>query len=244
MATKTTENKISIITVVYNALPTIGYTIKSVVEQSYPNIEYIIIDGVSTDGTLDVIKNFGSQISILVSEKDNGIYDAMNKGLKYATGDWVYFLGADDLLTTPTIIEELVQQFTNSHGIYYGNSYLKQANKIYCGRINKWSLPLRNISHQAIFYPKSIYSIKSYKLEYKLFADHIHNIELYGSHSQYFFYLPKLICIYNDLGRSAMSIDEIYQRNVVKIVKKQLGISASIYLSIRRSIAKFKRLVG
>ena len=82
--------KISIITVVYHAADTIEQTIRSVVEQDYPNIEYIIIDGGSTDGTLDVIKKYEDRIAYWVSEPDKGIYDAMNKGLSAATGDYSY----------------------------------------------------------------------------------------------------------------------------------------------------------
>ncbi len=88
--------KMSIITVVYNAVDTIEKTIKSVINQNYNNTEYIIIDGGSTDGTIDVIKEYTDKISVFISEKDNGIFDAMNKGVKYATGDVVGFINSDD----------------------------------------------------------------------------------------------------------------------------------------------------
>lgn len=90
--------KISIITVSFNAVLTIEKTILSVVSQTYSNIEYIIIDGSSIDGTIDVIKKYEDKISYWISEPDNGIYDAWNKGLKKATGEWICFLGADDQL--------------------------------------------------------------------------------------------------------------------------------------------------
>jgi len=98
--------KISIITVVYHAADTIEQTIRSVVEQDYPNIEYIIIDGGSTDGTLDVIKKYEDRIAYWVSEPDKGIYDAMNKGLSAATGDYIYYLGADDCLYASNSISQ------------------------------------------------------------------------------------------------------------------------------------------
>ena len=88
--------KISIITVCYNSAETIGDTLRSVREQTYKNIEHIIVDGGSTDCTLDVVAAEGAHVAKLISEKDNGIYDAMNKGIKFATGDVVAFLNADD----------------------------------------------------------------------------------------------------------------------------------------------------
>ncbi len=89
---------ISIITVCYQAEKTIEQTIQSVLSQTYPHIEYLIIDGASTDSTIEIIHSYGDQISKVISEKDKGLYDAMNKGLQLATGEYVYFLNADDLL--------------------------------------------------------------------------------------------------------------------------------------------------
>lgn len=96
--------KISVITVSYNAAATIEQAISSVVNQTYSNIEYIIIDGGSTDGTVDIIRKYEDRIAYWVSEPDRGIYDAMNKGIDAATGDYVYFLGADDALLNDEIL--------------------------------------------------------------------------------------------------------------------------------------------
>ena len=185
--------KISIITVVRNGEKDLESAIKSVVTQSYPNIEFIILDGLSTDGTLDIIRKYEDQIAFWKSEADRGIFDAMNKGLDLATGDWVFFLGCDDVLASPTIIEEVAAEFTVPDNIYYGNTYLKKSNHIYTGKVSKWNIALRNISHQAIFYPKSIYKQKKYNLDYKLTADHVYNVELYGRFAGHFIYMPKQI---------------------------------------------------
>ncbi len=91
------KNKISIITVVKNSSNTIEKTIKSVLAQEYKNLEYIIIDGGSTDGTLEIIKEYKKNISIFLTEKDNGIWDAMNKGIKLANGDLVGFINSGDI---------------------------------------------------------------------------------------------------------------------------------------------------
>lgn len=90
------KDKISVVTVCYNSVDTIEKTIRSVVEQTYDNIEYIVIDGGSTDGTVDVIKKYADRIIYWVSEPDKGIYDAMNKGIAVATGEWIHFRNSGD----------------------------------------------------------------------------------------------------------------------------------------------------
>ena len=106
--------KVSIITIAYNADNSIEDTIKSVLSQSYNNIEYIIIDGNSSDNTLDICKKYSSKISKIVSEKDKGIYDAMNKGIAIATGDVIGILNADDFYLNDAIVESIVNKFKNT----------------------------------------------------------------------------------------------------------------------------------
>jgi len=103
--------KISIITVVRNNISTISDTINSVVSQNYKNIEYIIIDGGSTDGTLSLLKSRSNQLSVLVSEPDEGIYDAMNKGIELAKGDIISFLNSDDFYVNNKIISKVASEF-------------------------------------------------------------------------------------------------------------------------------------
>lgn len=90
------KDKVTVVTVSYNADKVIEPTIKSVVNQTYPNLEYVIIDGSSTDNTLNIIKKYSNKISAWYSEPDRGIYDGMNKGLDVATGDWIIFMNAGD----------------------------------------------------------------------------------------------------------------------------------------------------
>ena len=118
--------KISVITVSYNAAATIEQTILSVIRQDYSNIEYIVIDGGSTDGTVDMIRKYEDKIAYWVSEPDAGIYDAMNKGIRRATGDYLYFLGADDWLRDEAVLCR-VSEFIRLHpgyGLYMGNVFL------------------------------------------------------------------------------------------------------------------------
>ena len=110
--------KISIITVCFNSEKTIEDTIKSVQSQSYSNIEYIVIDGKSKDSTNDIVSKYEETVSIHISEADSGLYDAMNKGVRLATGDIVGVLNSDDILANDDIIQKLVNSIGTSDGIY------------------------------------------------------------------------------------------------------------------------------
>ena len=109
------KNKISVITVVKNSAGTIEKTIQSVLSQKYENLEYLIIDGKSTDGTLDVINKYKENISYIESQKDNGIWDAMNKGISLAKGDIIGFLNADDIYNENTL--KIVDNYFNKNKI-------------------------------------------------------------------------------------------------------------------------------
>ena len=114
---ESSPQKISIITVCYNAAETIEKTIQSVLQQSYHHIEYLIIDGQSQDSTMLIVQKYADKIAKIVSEPDKGIYDAMNKGINHASGDILYFLNADDRLYDRNIIEDIVAQFKSDGNI-------------------------------------------------------------------------------------------------------------------------------
>ena len=113
--------KISIITAAYNVEKTIEQTILSIVQQDYPNLEYIIVDGNSTDKTVEIIKKYASHYDIKwVSEPDKGLYDALNKGVHMATGDYIEIIGADDSLSSTTIVSEIAAQIDADVDIFGG----------------------------------------------------------------------------------------------------------------------------
>jgi glycosyltransferase involved in cell wall biosynthesis len=120
--------KISVITVVYNGEEHIGRTIASVTGQTYKEIEYIIIDGNSTDKTLDIVAGFKG-VDLLVSEPDSGLYDAMNKGLKAATGDYLWFLNAGDQIFSHDTVEKLVAGLKGVPDIIYGGTMIIDENQ-------------------------------------------------------------------------------------------------------------------
>lgn len=104
--------KISVITATYNSAQTLKDTIKSLNIQDYPDIEYIIVDGVSTDSTLKIVEQYGHRVTTLISQKDNGIYDALNKGIALATGDVVGFLHSDDLFADDKVLSRIAAEFS------------------------------------------------------------------------------------------------------------------------------------
>lgn len=157
--------KISIITVCYNAAATIESTIRSVISQDYPSIEYIIIDGKSTDGTMTIINRYSDKIDIVISEKDNGIYDAMNKGIDLASGEWITFKNAGDLfLAHDTLTKFFSEPVPEDVAIVHGD----------CLYLNEWGYyrmkpPLINPDYKTgmpILHPASFVRA-SYHKKYK-----------------------------------------------------------------------------
>ena len=124
--------KVSIVTVGYNCAKTLRRTIDSILQQTYFDIEYIVVDGGSTDGTMDIIQSYEKQFKgrlHWISEKDNGIYDAMNKGIKMSTGDIVGILNSDDYLTSNNVVERIVEEFTDDVDAVYGDiHFVKEDN--------------------------------------------------------------------------------------------------------------------
>ncbi|MFD1601609.1 glycosyltransferase family 2 protein [Flavobacterium artemisiae] len=222
--------KISIVTVVFNGASTLESTILSVINQNYKNIEFIIIDGGSTDGTLDLIKKYEDKISFWHSEPDKGIYDAMNKGLLKANGEWLMFLGCDDLLLNT--IHEIEPLMKDKSSVYYGNSFFNKELLIYDGKFNGFKLSKKNICHQAIFYPKMIYKKREYDLKYKLLADYNYNIICYGDSRLNFEYMPFLISVFNQYGSVNQSIDKVFMDDKYKIVSLHLSKTYAAYIKI------------
>jgi glycosyltransferase involved in cell wall biosynthesis len=232
--------KISIITVVYNAKGFLEETIESVLNQNFDNFEYIIIDGGSTDGTLDVINKYQDRITLWVSEPDKGIYDAMNKGIRYAKGEYVYFLGGDDLLFDDQVLKNVNSYLLDERKVYYGNVLFKKRNVIYDGKFNSLKIVTRNISHQSIFYPKEIFKKYSFDTKYKIFADYELNLKLYGNSSYSFVYIPITIALFNDEGASGSNtLDLNFETDRLRIIKNNFPYWIYLYRFFRTKLSKF-----
>lgn len=168
---------LSVITIVYNNVRDIERTLRSVLGQTYSPIEYIVVDGGSTDGTLEIIQKYADRITKLISEPDEGIYDAMNKGLAAATGDYVLFMNSGDEIYDSFTVGKIFATAANAD-IYYGETELYDDNWQRVG-MRRHSVPEKftwksfkygmNISHQAIYVKRSIAPL--YDRQFQLSAD-------------------------------------------------------------------------
>jgi len=175
--------KLSIITVCYNSAATIRDTIESVLSQDYADIEYIVVDGGSKDGTQAIVESYGRRISTFVSEPDKGIYDAMNKGVMLATGDVVGILNSDDFYEGPRVISSVVEAFQSrpDSDVVFGDVVfvnapdLQKITRFYRGnRFAPWKLRFGWMPpHPASFIRRTAYQrVGSYSLKYKISADY------------------------------------------------------------------------
>lgn len=183
--------KVTVVTVTYNAEGFLERTIKSVIEQNYPNIEYIIIDGKSSDNTIDIIKKYESSINYWISEPDDGIYDAMNKGIDVSTGEWINFMNAGDSFFSKDSIKDFLQDINVHTELYNGAINFidiitgEKRIRVPHGLDNIWkTVPCW---HQASFIKTSLMKEYKYSLEYKIAGDHDFYLKCYKNNKKFQF---------------------------------------------------------
>ena len=211
-----TEPKITIITVCYNAINLIEETILSVVNQTYKKIEYIIIDGGSTDGTVDIIKKYTNRLSYWISEPDNGIYDAMKKGISLASGDYINFMNAGDVFYSNTVIYDVFNKLNKIYTVIYGSTYMKYSYGDYIVVPDKLE-KIKNcmiLCHQSVFVQSTSAKNHLFREKYGLAADHGMLLELYLDNPENFVQVPDIISIYD--AKNGVS-----SRNVLKSYEHQ-----------------------
>lgn len=196
--------KISIITITYNSESTVEDTIKSVVTQDFPNVEYLIVDGLSKDKTLDVVNRYAQYIDKVVSEKDKGLYDALNKGIKLASGDVIGMLHSDDVYANTQVISKIAQQFAMDptvEAVYADLVFVDRTDTDKVLRTWKagsyepdafkkgWMPP-----HPTFFVKKSVYErLGGFNLDLKLSADYELMLRLIHKNKVKVAYLPETI---------------------------------------------------
>ena len=207
---------ISVITVSYNNSATIEDTILSIESQSYPAIEHIIIDGASTDGTMALIKKHEDKIAVFISEPDNGIYDAMNKGINFASGDIVGFLNADDVYYDNDCLSTVINEFKKKNVdsvfadlVYVHTNNLNKVVRYYCSAKflpRKFSHGLMP-AHPTFFVKRECYEkYGSFKTDYKIAADYELLVRFLAIHNINYSYIPKVLVKMRKGGTSTKNL--------------------------------------
>jgi glycosyltransferase involved in cell wall biosynthesis len=246
--------KVSIITVCYNSEKTIETTIQSVTSQDYANIEYIIVDGNSSDHTMGVVDRYKKNINKIVSEPDRGIYDAMNKGIKMAEGDVIGILNSDDIFVSNTIISEIVKAFENDTEIaaVYGNiDFFKDelTKKVVRTWITKPYYPKffdegEVPPHPSLFVRKAVYDkIGTYFPDFKISSDYEFMFRAFKVHNYKPYYLDRFIVNMKIGGESTKSFKNILIGNKeVRVAWKMNNMRPSLWFWVLRVYKKIRQL--
>ena len=245
---------VSIITVCYNSEKFIKSAIESVINQTYKNIEYIIIDGGSTDNTLKIIDKYKPSISKVISEHDNGIYDAMNKGISNATGDIICFLNSDDFYINNKVVSKLVNVFESKDidCVFADINYVSQVEpkKI----VRKWETGVFrkgsfakgwHPAHPTFVVKKDVYNkYGCFNLQFKLAADFELMLRFLEKYKISNFYLPEALINMRLGGATNKSVSNIIKGNIecLKAFKTN-NIRVSFFYPILRLFPKLKQLI-
>ncbi|MGM1056431.1 MAG: glycosyltransferase family 2 protein [Bacteroidota bacterium] len=211
----------------YNSAATLDLALESIIHQTFQNVEVLIIDGLSIDNTIEIAKKYQLQFPEIkiVSEADKGIYDAMNKGIGIAKGEWVYFMGSDDsLYETTTLNQVFDKKQIKNLDVIYGNVYAVGFNGVYDGEFTHTKLADKNICHQAIFFRRSIFeNTGKFNLKYKALADWDHNIKWFFSSRIKNQYIDQVVANYADGGFSSDGDSSFNKDKNHKLLIKGIG---------------------
>jgi glycosyltransferase involved in cell wall biosynthesis len=225
---------ITVVTVVRNGEKTLEETILSVINQTYTNIEYIVVDGASTDSTLDIVRKYEDRIDYWISEPDKGIYDAMNKGIDLATGEYIALLNSDDWYEKDACEIVAKRTIEEKYDVYYGMARVVDSknNKsmfVYGNEI--YAINYKMIAHPTCFISKEIYSKFNYNIKYKSASDYDFIIKIYKSNASFCF-IEKTMVNFRTGGMS-----QGYENNFETIeIKKKYGFISLKYFYIWRII--------
>lgn len=201
----------SIIIPSFNSAETIASALKSIEQQEFQDFEILIIDNISSDNTFQVVNSFVTLTDKVtwISERDEGIYDAMNKGIQEANGKWLYFLGSDDYITGPSILKLIAQEIEiHNVDVIYGNVLSTRFEGKYDGEFDSSKIFLKNICHQAIFLKNTVFKLTGkFNLNYPSLSDWDNNLKWFLSKRIKKKYVPIVVAVYADGGHSSRTTD-------------------------------------
>ena len=207
----TGKDRVSVITVCRNAQDLIRRTILSVLEQTYPYIEFIVVDGQSSDGTRDILEAFADKIDVYISEKDNGIYDAMNKGIRKATGKWLCFMNAGDTYAHQNVISDIFSNSADYNGkmVVYGDFVIEGSHQIIKAS------DMSAIEHRMPFCHQSAFLRNEgfvFRTDLQIASDYALFYEIYKEYgASAFFYTDSIISVFNMDGVSVQNQKRLYE---------------------------------
>jgi glycosyltransferase involved in cell wall biosynthesis len=209
----------TIIIPTYNSGHFIAGCLDSIVNQSFKEVEILVKDGLSTDNTRAIVQEYSARYPAIkwVSEKDRGIYDAMNKSIFLSAGKWLYFLGSDDKLFDNKVLENISVTVLSDKNlqVIYGDVFSERFNGVYGGEYDNKKLLDQNICHQAIFFRKDIFELTGiFNLKYTAQADWDHNLKWFLNKEIRRKYLPVTIAWYADGGFSSLQGDKVFYRDL------------------------------
>lgn len=225
--------KISIITINLNDKLGLEKTIKSVVNQTYNAIEFLVIDGASNDGSLNVLTQQKENIHFMLSEKDSGIYNAMNKGIKKATGEFILFLNSGDILTSNNAIEDFVMHKDFGGDIIYGDYKFENGGKIYPDHLTPFYFLRTSLPHQSTFFKKQVFDTMGlYDESLKIASDRAYYIKCFLSNKIAFQHVNYALTLFDLEGLSNNSkFLALKKKEDKQIFEKYYGLYYQDYLN-------------
>lgn len=227
---------LSIIIPTFNSENTLVRCLESIVAQIFRDFEVVVMDGLSSDATVSIAESFRDKLPQLLikSDKDTGVYDAMNKGIALANGEWVYFLGSDDELYNKDVLADVFiknEEVISANDFVYGNVNSTLLGNGYDGEFDIVKIFFKNICHQAIFYKKNIFNkLGAFNLQYPIWADWEFNIRCFGCVDVKTKWLDIVVANYAEGGISQESKDQIFESNIYLIFDSNIKIEDKKYI--------------
>lgn len=232
---------VSIVMATYNPGDALEETLHSIYSQTWRDYEIIVIDGGSSDGTLNFLRSQGDRINCWISEPDEGVYDAYNKGIELARGEWVYFIGAGDVLAGDNVLERVFSSPIRGN-LVYADVLLGKGGRRYDGKFSRFKICRRNICHQSIFYRRSLFrDLGKFEKKYRILADRAFNMKCFGDRRIRPVYLDMVVAVFKKGGLSDGGPDWEFDEDRLYLIRECFGRR---YLLLMKAYQFQKELVN